>query len=37
VRGGWLVRLTFSADGRTLVAVGSENHVRVWDMDDSAK
>jgi len=36
-RSSWLARVAFSADGRALVAVGSDNHVRVWDMEDSAK
>ena len=33
-RTSWLPRIAFSADGRTLVAAGSDNHIRVWDMDD---
>src|SRR6185312_14065601 len=36
-RSAWPPRVAFSADGRALIAVGSDNHVRVWDMEDSAK
>jgi WD40 repeat protein len=28
-----LSRVAFSADGRTLIAVGTDHHLRVWDMD----
>jgi hypothetical protein len=31
------VRIACSADGRAFVTAGSENHIRVWDMEDSAK
>jgi WD40 repeat protein len=30
----WLPNLAFSADGRTLFATGSDNNIRLWDMDD---
>jgi WD40 repeat protein len=32
-RSSWLAQVAFSADGRTLVAAGSDIDIRVWDVD----